>query len=675
MIFSLIAGDIGDVTLTFTTQNPIPANGVIFLEVPDTFTDVNAAAVASMIGIDGTFVVTTTPTAAAVFDNTMKTSGGNWLITLTRQGDGGVVAEDVEVTLVITELTNMQFEGPSGEFVMVKTTLADGVTAIDETSAEADSIGLNGPSVTIVPSGWSGVAPTVVPLSLVAGDIVDFTLTFTTQNPIPSDGKIFLEIPDTFTNVSASLISSMAGIDGTFIVNTTTVAPASFTKTLKNSGGPWLIEISRQNDGGVVAEDVVVTLTINELTNMQYEGPSGDFILIKTTLSDGTSAIDETSSEVDSIGSNGPSITVTPSGFKLSTPTITPASLVAGEESDLTVTFTTQNPIPIDGVIFLTVPSTFTTVTATSISSSTNLDGGFTVTQVGAASTFVNTLKVSGGPWTVRVARDSTGSVTPEDALVSLSISTVTVTQWSGGSGTFPLLKTTLADGLTGIDESSLEPDSIGIIPPGVTIVPQTFSTAPNDSGAVSARPDSLIAGLDSTFSFSVTLWNPLPSNGTLLLHLPPTFYASPAGQPFSKTTYLASPDVSGTAEFERDGSGLVYYRRNGDGPPEPAGATLNFQLDGVFNPISVGDTGPFFFQTFRMGDATIIDQGSAPSIYVDKMVTGVGVEFGSTTVAVKEQMKQWYFHGYGMTDTDKVKWVDNSAVIDEDCNTLGEMR
>ena len=117
-----------------------------------------------MIGIDGTFVVTTTPTAAAVFDNTMKTSGGNWLITLTRQGDGGVVAEDVEVTLVITELTNMQFEGPSGEFLMVKTMLADGVTAIDETSAEADSIGLNGPSVTIVPSGWSGVAPTVVPL-------------------------------------------------------------------------------------------------------------------------------------------------------------------------------------------------------------------------------------------------------------------------------------------------------------------------------------------------------------------------------------------------------------------------------------------------------------------------------------------------------------------------------
>jgi hypothetical protein len=46
LIFSLIAGDIGDVTLTFTTQNPIPKDGVIFLEVPDTFTDVNAAAVA-----------------------------------------------------------------------------------------------------------------------------------------------------------------------------------------------------------------------------------------------------------------------------------------------------------------------------------------------------------------------------------------------------------------------------------------------------------------------------------------------------------------------------------------------------------------------------------------------------------------------------------------------------
>ncbi|GMI52583.1 hypothetical protein ScalyP_jg8836, partial [Parmales sp. scaly parma] len=161
---SLIAGDATDLKLEFVISNPIPADGKIFLEVPDTFTNAAGVSIASSINIDGTFDVTTTTSTAAVYDNTMKTSGGSWLIEIARKNDGAAVAKDVTVTLVVSQVTNMQFEGASGEFIMIKTTLADGVTAIDESSAEADSIGLNGPSVTIVPSGWSGVAPTVVPL-------------------------------------------------------------------------------------------------------------------------------------------------------------------------------------------------------------------------------------------------------------------------------------------------------------------------------------------------------------------------------------------------------------------------------------------------------------------------------------------------------------------------------
>ena len=45
---------------------------------------------------------------------------------------GTVVAHQTTVNIVINSITNMQFEGPSGVYPLLKTTLADGTTAIDE---------------------------------------------------------------------------------------------------------------------------------------------------------------------------------------------------------------------------------------------------------------------------------------------------------------------------------------------------------------------------------------------------------------------------------------------------------------------------------------------------------------------------------------------------------------
>ena len=659
---SLVAGDITNLNVTFHSSNPIPSDGKIVLEVPSSFTNVQASGVVSS-SMNGGFNVATVANNAAVFDNTMKTSGGSWIVTITRDGVGDPVAEDTVVNLIISSVTNMQFEGPSGQFTYLKTTLNDGTTAIDETSTESDAIGLSAPSVTITPSGFKQEVPLVTPLSLIAGDNTNLNFTFVTQNPIPADGKIYLEVPDTFTNVSASLVTD-ANVDGSFNVSTSTSFASVFDNTLKTSGGPWVIEIIRNNDGSVVPEDFVVTLVVSSVTNMQFEGPSGDFYHFKTTLSDGTTAIDETSNgpsfQSDAIGLNASSVTITPSGFKAIRPDVYPVSLVAGEQSDLTVTFTTQNPLPIDAIIYVEVPHTFTNVDGSSVSSATNVDGGFTVSQTGPPAVFDNTLKMSGGNWVIEVARDGFGTVTAEDVTVTIVISSVTNMQHEGASGTFPLVKTTLSDGTTAIDESSVEIDAIGLIPNSVTITPQIVHR-------FSARPDSLIAALDSTFSFSVEIWNPLPINGTLLLTFPNTF----PNNMFSQTTAVTSPELTGTWSFQRDSSYRLFIRRNGDGQVVAAGSTLTFQLDKVFNPLSIGDTNDFFFQTFLFGDVVRIDEGYAPSIYVDKQITDVGVEFGSTTVAVKEQMKQWYFHGYGLNPLDEVKWVDNSATIDEDCQTL----
>jgi len=442
-----------------------------------------------------------------VLDNTLKTAGGSWLITITRDGSGTVVAEDMYVTLLIDSVKNMQHKGPSGEFIMMKTTLADGVTAIDETSGEADAIGLNAMSITITPSGFTGVAPTITPASLVAGDTGNIDFVFTTQNPIPTDAKIYLEVPSTFTNVQSANVISSNNIDGVFTVTVVANAPAVFDTTMKTSGGSWVIEIERDGSGAVVAENIQVTIEIDGITNQQFEGASGEFIMMKTTLNDGTTSIDETSTESDAIGLVAPSITFTPSGYSNNVPTVTPQSLVAGDLTDVELVFVTQNPIPVDGVIYLEIPDTFTNVASANVVSNNNIDGGFTVTTAAnVAAVFDNTMKTSGGSWVIEIERDGTGTIVAEDITVTLMIDGVTNSQFEVATGAFPFIKTTLADKTTAIDEISTEADAIGQAAPSVTITPSGFKQQAPD-----VHPLSLVAGDTGYLNFTFVTQNPIP--------------------------------------------------------------------------------------------------------------------------------------------------------------------
>ncbi|GMI02363.1 hypothetical protein TrLO_g14122 [Triparma laevis f. longispina] len=381
--------------------------------------------------------------------------------------------------------------------------------------------------------------------------------------------------------------------------------------------------------------------------------------MFKTTLNDGTSAIDESSAEADALGTVPPSITWTPSGFSGVTPTAVPESLVAGDTSGLQLTFTVQNPLPPDCKIWIEVPNTYTDAAATAVRITSGIDGGFAVAQTGTSSVYDNTLKTSGGTWVVEITRDGTGTTVAIGTVVEIIVDDVTTMQFEGPSGVHPMIKTTLADGTSAIDESSSESDAIGTLPPSVTIVPATFLN-------FDARPDYLVAGLNSTFSFSVTLKNPIPVDAMLEFTLPSTFQLVDPSHIYT--------DMDGTFAFETVGSGpwVVKIRRNGDGTVMAAGDVLNFDMNRVVNKANIEQTGSYTFVTYLNDETTRIDVEDAPTIHIDKQIVNVGVAFGSTTVAVRDQVKRWYFHGYGLNSGDQIKWVTNGAAEDHHCDGHG---
>ena len=158
------------------------------------------------------------------------------------------------------------------------------------------------PAVTFTPSGFN-VNPTLVPVSLVAGASTSLDVSFTTGNPWPANGKLIFEVPATFVSVlnSAATIAQPSQVDGSFSVAAT-------------GTGPWTVTVTRTGDGAEVNANVAVGFRVTNIVNQKFEGPSGEFSLFKTTLNDGTTAIDESSAEGDAIGTKPPGVIFTPSG-------------------------------------------------------------------------------------------------------------------------------------------------------------------------------------------------------------------------------------------------------------------------------------------------------------------------------------------------------------------------
>ncbi|GMI30153.1 hypothetical protein TeGR_g6027, partial [Tetraparma gracilis] len=247
----------------------------------------DSSTVTAVGGIDGNFAMAVTGTSPFV-------------VTITRSG-GSVVAAATSVSFTVAGITNQKFAGASGAFGSnFKTTTAAG--------ADIDVATTLPPSVTFTASDF-GADPTITPASLVAGTVGTATVAFTTTNPLPADGKMILEMPDTFFDVAdSSTVTAVSGIDGSFAMAVTGTSP--FVVTITRSGG------------AEVVASTAVSFTIAGITNQKYSGASGVFgSNFKTTLAAGN--------EIDVATTLPPSVTFTPSDFGAD-PTITPASVVAG---------------------------------------------------------------------------------------------------------------------------------------------------------------------------------------------------------------------------------------------------------------------------------------------------------------------------------------------------------
>ncbi|GMH50662.1 hypothetical protein TrVE_jg6, partial [Triparma verrucosa] len=169
-------------------------DGKIVLEFPTTFHAVAATAATAVTNIDGSLSASTT----------------GRIVTITRSG-GSEITAGTEVTVTIPSVTNQKYEGSSGAFVALYTTLSTGVK-IDEATSGSSTLP---PAVTFIPSTFGGNAGAVTPASLVAGAVGSANLVFTTGNPLPADGKIVLEFPTSFHAIAATSATKVSGIDGT----------------------------------------------------------------------------------------------------------------------------------------------------------------------------------------------------------------------------------------------------------------------------------------------------------------------------------------------------------------------------------------------------------------------------------------------------------------------------
>merc|ERR1711871_1131095 len=220
-------------------------------------------------------------------------------------------------------------------------TLAGG-EIIDDATASGGTLPA---SVTFTPSIFNGQTPTVTPASLVAGAAGASALAFQTGNPLPADGKIIIEFPSTFHAVAATAATITSGMDGTLTATT--------------SGREVTITRGGAATATAAGDDIVIS--IPSVTNQKYAGASGAFVSLKTTLAGGEIIDDATASG----GTLPASVTFTPSIFNGQTPTVTPASLVAGAAGASALAFQTGNPLPADGKIIIEFPSTFYAVAAT----------------------------------------------------------------------------------------------------------------------------------------------------------------------------------------------------------------------------------------------------------------------------------------------------------------------
>ena len=323
---SLVAGAVGDVDVSFTVENPVPADGKVVVTFPSGFVLSNGAATA--IGRDGTS-----------FNGTESVSIFGRTVTITRSG-GNSVATGTAVTLELTNVKNPTTVGLTGTY-SIKTTDSIDVTIDQDTSVSGDTMTSGGLTLT-----------NVQPESLVAGATGDVNVSFTLTNPLATGGKIVVIFPSGFTLSNGA--DTGIGSAGVSFDGDTSVSTSDKTVTITRSGG------------SEVTGDTAVTLELTNIKNPTVSGSTGTYT-IRTTTAAGVTQDQDFVVTADEI---------TPGA--LTSTNVEPETLTSGDVVDVDVSFTIANPLPANGKIVVTFPSGFTLssgATTSAGSDGTSFDG------------------------------------------------------------------------------------------------------------------------------------------------------------------------------------------------------------------------------------------------------------------------------------------------------------
>jgi hypothetical protein len=390
-----VAEAAGDVSVIFTTSNPLPADGKIVITFPSGFR-LNSGS-DTVMGDDG-----------ASFDGTTSVAVSGQIATITRAGDGDSIDADQPVTLELSNIENPSTSGLAGIYSIRTTTALD--VSIDEDPEVAPD--------TFIVGTLSGT--NVQPASLVAGAVGDVGATFIISDPLPADGKVVITFPSGFRLNSGS--ATAMGDDG-----------ASFDGTIAVSVSGQSATITRGGDGDSVDADTVVTLMLTSIKNPPVSGSSKSYIIKTTTSLDTTLDVD-TAVKPDII---------TPGVLGLTE--VEPASLFAKAVGPVSVSFTTANPFPGDGHIAITFPLGF------------GLIGGEVMSLAGDGPSFDGRTTVALSEHSVIISRLE-GSLVGADTKVFLVLNGIKNPPVSGPTGTYSV-KTKTSAGVTIDQATSVSSD------------------------------------------------------------------------------------------------------------------------------------------------------------------------------------------------------------------------
>ncbi|MDO8661655.1 MAG: Ig-like domain-containing protein, partial [Candidatus Omnitrophota bacterium] len=207
-------------------------------------------------------------------------------------------------------------------------------------------------------SGAQITTANIQPASLVVGATGNVTVSFTTVNSLPSDGKIVITFPAGFT-LSSGAATAVSG------------TPSGIDGTLTASVAGQVVTVTRS--AGTASAVGVKSFILSNIKNPSSTGSTGAYSLKTTTAAD--LAIDETTAITADTITTGGSLTLT---------NVEPATRYAGVTENVTINFTTANPLPSDAKIVVTFPAGFTLSSgAATAVSSWNLTGTLSASVTG----------------------------------------------------------------------------------------------------------------------------------------------------------------------------------------------------------------------------------------------------------------------------------------------------